>query len=413
MDISGKVIVLGVSGGIAAYRACDLTRELYRRGARQVIPVLTENAEAFVSPLTLQALSMGPIYTDNLGVDDAGVPLHIALAQQGDALLIVPATSSLVGRLAAGIGDDLLTTTFMTFTDKPVVLAPAMNTRMWRHPLFRRNLDTLLALPNVSMVAPTSGLLACGEQGEGHLADQESILRVLYRALHPMAGLFRGMRCVVTAGGTREPVDPVRFLTNRSSGKMGLALADELDAMGASVTLLTSQDSLPVRPYAVEAVESATQLQARLLALFGQTDLTVMCAAVADFRPAQPADHKLKRAELGEHLSLSLTPNPDILAELGQRKRYGQWLIGFAAESRDLAENAQVKLRQKNLDLLVANDISREDIGFHAEDNEVTLMFASGHQEPIAKAPKAAIARQILQRFAGWCLSERLPSLAV
>jgi phosphopantothenoylcysteine decarboxylase/phosphopantothenate--cysteine ligase len=406
MDFSGKTIALGVTGGIAAYRACDLIRELFRRGAQRVPCLMTPSAQAFLTPLTLEALSREPVYTSELSVDAAGIPRHIALAQQADALLIMPATADSLARLAQGRADDPVTTTAITFTDKPVLLAPAMNTRMWRHPLTRANLDILRTTAGYTVVPPCAGHLACGETGDGHLADMEAILRDLYRALHPQAGLYRGVRAMVSAGGTAEAIDPVRLLTNRSSGGMGLALADELHAMGAAVRLVTTRPPAS-RPYAVLPVTTAAEMRATLEAHFEDTDLLLMAAAVADYTPAAPSSHKLKREHLPE-LRLELVRNPDILAGLAARKQAHQCVVGFAAESDDLHAHAAEKRIRKNLDAIVANDISRSDIGFDAPDNEVLVLFRDGSAVPLPRAPKPDIARQLLALLH----EKRLTSLA-
>lgn len=399
MDFSGKTIVLGITGGVAAYRACDLIRELYRRQAQRVICVMTPAAEAFITPLTLQSLSQQPVHRSELAVDASGIPVHITLAQQADAMLILPASTNTLAKLAHGLADNLLTTTAITLTGKPVLLAPAMNTRMWMHPLTQRNLATLEALPDYHVIRPTCGHLACGETGEGHLAEQETVLQALYRVLHPDAGLYQGVKVVVTAGGTQEPIDPVRHISNRSSGKMGIALADELWAMGAEVTLLATEASIPEnRMYPVQAVQSTAQLQVELENRFPDCDMLFMAAAVSDFSVANTAAHKLKRAGK-EVLSLELRQNPDLIAVCGQRKRANQFVVGFAAESQDLLAQAGEKLRRKNLNAIVANDISRPDIGFDTDENEVTVLLPSGETFPLPKAAKPEIAREILREL--------------
>lgn len=397
MDFSGKTIALGITGGIAAYKACDLIRELYRRQAQRVICVMTPSAEAFITPLTLQALSRQPVYTSALAVDAGGVPIHIVLAQQADAFMILPATADSIAKLSHGMADNLVTTTAITFTGKPVLVVPAMNTRMWENPLTVRNVETLRQLPNLTVVEPSDGHLACGETGDGHLADPETILQALYKALHPQTGVYQGIRAIVTAGGTTEPIDPVRVISNRSSGKMGLALADELSAMGADVTLITTRPPGP-RPYPIIAVQTAAEMQQALATRFERTHLLLMAAAVSDFAVENPADKKIKREHTPEP-TLALVSNPDILAELGQRKKPGQVLVGFAAESGDLLENATAKMRRKQLNAIVANDISRSDIGFDSDQNEVTLLFPESPPCPLERAAKSEIARQVLIRI--------------
>lgn len=397
MDFSGKTIALAVTGGIAAYKACDLVRELYRRGAHRVICLMSESAQAFITPLTLQALSRQPVYTSELSVDASGVPIHIVLAQQADALLILPVTADIMAKLAHGLADDLVTTTAISFTDKPVLIAPAMNTRMWNHPVSHQNRQTLQNLAGYTIIEPCSGHLACGETGDGHLADPETILQALYRSLHPHAGLFEGIKALVSAGGTAEPIDPVRVISNRSSGKMGVALADELSAMGAAVTLVTTRPPTG-RLYEVVPVQTAAEMQERLNERFTEADWLLMAAAVADYRPTAPAMQKIKR-EHQEQAQLALVQNPDILAELGAQKRPTQKVIGFAAESQALIQHASAKMERKHLDAIVANDISRADIGFESDENEVTLLFPHAPSILIPQASKAHVARQILTQL--------------
>jgi len=287
------------------------------------------------------------------------------------------------------------------------LIAPAMNTRMWDHPLTRQNLRTLQALPNYTIIEPSSGKLACGETGDGHLADPETILQALYRAIHPHAGLFNGIRAIVTAGGTSEPIDPVRVISNRSSGKMGLALADELAAMGASVTLITTRPP-EGRLYTVIPAKTAEDIRDAIDARFEATDLLLMSAAIADYKPVQPAAHKIKR-EQQTNTTLELTANPDILAELGKRKRSGQWLVGFAAESQDLLKNAAEKFQRKNLDAIAANDISRSDIGFEADQNEMSLLFAQGETVHVPIDRKDRVAQRLLLSIHERLLTPKTP----
>lgn len=395
MDFSGKTIAIGITGGIAAYKACDLIRELYRRGAHRVLAIMTPTAEAFLPQLTVQALSRYPVYASELSVDHQGVPIHIVIAQQADAFLILPATTDTLAKLAQGTADNLVTTTAITFTGKPVLIAPAMNTRMWDHPLTRENLLKLKSVPNYHLVEPTAGSLACGEVGEGHLADQETILQALYKTLHANKGLFAGVKAIVTAGGTTEPIDPVRVISNRSSGKMGLALADELAAMGADVTLITTRPPAS-RNYRVIPAQTAAEMKTTVESIYPETQLVLMAAAISDYAVENTSDRKLKR-EQSPALQLNLTPNPDVLAGLGERKRPDQFLVGFAAESHDLIHNATAKMRRKNLDAIVANDISRSDIGFEADQNEVTVLFPNHPPQILERTSKAEIARQLLR----------------
>ncbi len=416
-QFEGKKIALGICGSIAAYRACDFVRELYRQGASRVMVMMTDTATEFVSPLTFHSLSREPVITNELAMDDIspnpdGTPMHVKIAQEADALVIMPATQNTLSKLAQGLSGDIISTTFMTFTDKPVVIAPAMNTRMWEHPLFKKNLDTLTSLENVSVVTPTSGLLACGETGDGHLAEQDTILMALYKALHPHQNLYKHQKALVTAGGTQEAIDPVRFISNRSSGKMGVSMADELWAMGADVTLIATnavdKAMLRHKPYKIVSVESAEAMQNQVLARSDDQHVIVMAAAVSDYACKDVQEQKIKRDKNNSEavMSLELTSNPDILAELGQRKTdkqlTAQKLIGFAAESENLIENAKAKLEAKNLTAIVANDISRNDIGFDSADNEVVVLHRDEAQQEgyqtiaMSKTSKATIARQVL-----------------
>lgn len=405
MRLEGKTIALGICGGIAAYRACDLIRECYRQGAAKVIPVLSNNAGEFITPLTLQSLSGQTALTSDLSIDTDGTPTHIKLAQEADIFIIMPATVNMIGKMANGLSNCLVSTTFMTFTDKPVLIIPAMNTRMWEHPIFQENLDKLRALSFVEILEPTSGLLACGETGQGHLASQDEMIRAIYKQLHPHRHLFEGLSAIVTAGGTKEAIDPVRSITNKSSGKMGLALADELSAMGADITLVTTVKSVE-RDFNIVTVDSARAMKEALDERFDNTNLVVMAAAVSDYTVTNPSDSKIKRNKQ-ENLTLELTSNPDILAGLGKKKAESnsdQILVGFAAESDNLRENALGKIDRKNLNAIVANDISRNDIGFEADTNEVTIFFKDGKELHLPKASKQDIARQILVNIFQECV---------
>lgn len=399
MRFSGQTITMGVCGGIAAYRACDLLRDLHRAGLGTIYPVLSTNAERFVSPLTLTALGKTPCLQDAWSVDEAGVPWHISLAQRSEALLLVSATANTLAKLAHGLADELLSTTALTFTGKPIVIAPAMNTRMWENPMTQRNVETLKALPTVSFVEPADGLLACGETGTGHIASNELIQLALYKALHPQAGLYAGKKVLVTLGGTQAPLDPVRVLGNRSSGKMGRALADELYAMGAEVTVVTALECNPERPYPQHGATTAEAMRETVLSLADEQDAIFKVAAVSDFVPVEASTTKLKKSAILNHsgeATISLKAAPDILAELGKRKRPDQLLVGFAAETDNLLENAQRKLREKHVDVLVLNDVSRADSGMGHDENEVTLLFPQGEPLAIPRQPKWQVARQLL-----------------
>lgn len=391
----GKRILIGLCGGIAAYKACDIIRQLYREGAETVQIVMTKSAQAFVTPLTLETLSQNPVLTESLENTTDGVPIHIALAQDFDVFLILPATANTVAKLAHGMADDLLSTTAITFTNEPILLAPAMNGRMWANPIFQENLEKFVALPWVDVVPPEWGALACGETSEGKLAQQETILAYLYRMLSTPH--YLNQKIVVTAGGTAEPIDAVRYMTNRSSGKMGLTLADEAWAMGADVTLIHTIPELPARPYETQFVRTVEEMANATHQAFEAANALFMTAAVSDFKALHPETQKIKKQET---LEIALEKTRDILTELGERKRTGQLLIGFAAESQVNKAVLQDKLQRKNLDFLACNDISRADIGFGASHNEIHLLTASGEELHLPKAEKTMIARELLRRVA-------------
>lgn len=394
-------IVLGVCGGIAAYKVCDLIRELYRQGAQTVTALMTPSASAFITPLTLESLTRRPVYQDNAGVmPEDGTPVHIAMAQQHDVMMIVPATANMLAKLAYGMADDIVSTTALTFTGKPIVVAPAMNGRMWTNPAVLRNRATLEAQENMTLVTPQSGVMACGEEGEGKLAPESHLLLSLYQALHPLAGGLQGKRVVITAGGTQEPLDDVRTITNRSSGKMGIALADECYAMGADVTLIhTLGDALPTKPYTTLAATTVVSMADLTIGAFQAADMLVMAAAVSDFTLSKDVVGKVdKRAGSWD---LHLVPTMDILKACSAMKQSHQAVIGFAAEHPLSPEDqggrprAMRKLKEKYLDLMVLNDVSRSDIGFAADDNEVTLLHPDGHVVHVSKRPKFLVAREI------------------
>jgi phosphopantothenoylcysteine decarboxylase / phosphopantothenate---cysteine ligase len=387
--LEGRRIVLGVSGGIAAYKAIDVCRRLVDRGA-YVIPVLTRGATRFVGEATFSALASERAHT-SLFDDDDPIP-HTRLGRSADAVVVAPATARLIGSYAAGISSDLLTATLLAVREgSPVVVAPAMHTEMWEHPAVQDNLATL-ARRGVSIVAPEEGRLAGGDVGKGRLAAPETIVEALEAALGPGRDLA-GLHVLVTAGGTREPIDPVRFVGNRSSGKQGHALAAEAAARGAKVTLVSTVD-LPVPPQAdVVRVETAAEMADAVHAAEASADVVVMAAAVADFRPARVAERKLKKqAGVPE---ITLEPTPDILAGLGTRKRPGQTIVGFAAETDEVRQNAAVKLAAKGIDLIVANDVTAPGAGFEHDTNHVVIMDADGTEREVPMADKRAIARAV------------------
>ena len=386
--LAGKRIVLGVSGGIAAYKAVDICRRLVDAGAH-VIPVMTAGAKHFLGTTTLSALASEPVQT-SLWDEAAPIP-HTALGQSADLVLIAPATARLVGAYAAGLSSDLLTNVLLA-TRAPVIVCPAMHTEMWEHPAVSDNIATLRRR-GVHIVEPDEGRLAGGDSGKGRLASPERIIAEVERVLG--GGALSGVHVVVTAGGTREPIDAVRVIANRSSGKQGYAVAIEALALGARVTLVSTVD-LPIPPgAAVRVVETAAQMQAEVEQLAATADVVIMAAAVADFRPKVAEHGKIKKD--GGVPEILLEPTPDILAGLGARKRPGQTLVGFAAETSDVLANAEAKLRRKNLDLVVANDVGAPHVGFQHDTNAVTILRSDGVVQDIALTDKRSVARAILQ----------------
>ncbi len=385
--LDGRRIVLGVTGGIAAYKAVEVCRRLVDAGAH-VVPVMTKGAEHFIGRTTLSALASEPVQTSLW--DEASPIPHTRLGQTADLVLVVPATARLLGAYAAGLSTDLLTNTLLA-TRAPVIVCPAMHTEMWEHPAVQDNLATLRRR-GVHVVEPDEGRLAGGDSGKGRLASPDRIVAEVERVLGPCD--LDGLHVVVSAGGTREPIDAVRVVANRSSGKQGYAIAAEALARGARVTLVSTVE-LPVPAGAtVRAVETAAQMQAALQELAPAADVIVMAAAVADFRPVSAAAGKIKKdAGVPE---IVLEPTPDILAGLGATKPAGQTLVGFAAETSDLIANAESKLRRKHLDLIVANDVGAPGVGFQHDTNAVTILRAGGDAISISLTDKRAIARAVL-----------------
>jgi phosphopantothenoylcysteine decarboxylase/phosphopantothenate--cysteine ligase len=385
--LEGRRIVLGVSGGIAAYKAIEVCRKLVDRGAH-VVPVLTRGATRFVGTTTFSALASERVHT-SLFDDPDPIP-HTRLGQSADLVVVVPATARVIGSYAAGISNDLLTATLLA-TEAPVVLCPAMHTEMWRHPAVQENIATL-ARRGVHIVLPEEGRLAGGDVGAGRLAPPGTVVDAIEAALG-QARDMSGLRVVVTAGGTREPIDPVRFVGNRSSGKQGHALAAEAVDRGAKVTLVTTA-GLPAPAAAdVVRVETAAEMDEAVRAVASGADVVVMAAAVADFRPAQVADRKLKKRDGVPEIVLE--PTVDILAGLGARKRPGQTLVGFAAETDSVRQNALSKLVAKGADLIVANDVTAPGAGFEHDTNRVVILHADGTEHEVPLADKRAVARAV------------------
>jgi len=391
-------VVLGVSAGIAAYKAVEICRRLVDAGVH-VAPVLTERATRFVGRATFDALGSEP--TQTTVFDEVSPIPHTRLGQSADVVVVAPATADLLARYAAGLADDLLTTTLVA-TAAPVVVCPAMHTEMWEHPAVRANLATL-ASRGVMVVPPEDGRLAGGDVGSGRMAEPstvvDAVLSLLERRRRGAAGAdLAGLRVLVTAGGTREAIDPVRFITNRSSGKQGHAVAAAALRRGAVVVLVTT--SSQPRPAGAEVVEveTAAQMEDAVLARAVGADVVVMAAAVADFRPKAVTDTKLHKADGIPDLVLEATT--DILAELGRRRRPGQVLVGFAAETDDVPERARAKLVAKGVDLMVANDVSAPQVGFDHDTNAVTVFGADGTVTSVPLSDKGAVADAVLDRVA-------------
>jgi len=387
--LAGRHVVLGVSGGIAAYKAVEICRLLGNAGAL-VSPVLTDAAQRFVTPLTFSALAFEPARTS---LWDGPEPSpHTHLGQRADLVVVAPATARLLAAYAAGLSDDLLTATLL-MARGPVLVCPAMHTEMWQHAATRANVATLLSR-GVDVLEPADGPLAAGDVGPGRLREPAEVVAAAERILGATADLA-GRTAVVSAGGTREALDPVRFLGNRSSGRQGHAVADALAARGAAVHLVTTVDR-PVRPgVTVERVTSAAEMEAAVLARAPGADIVVMAAAVADFRPKAVAATKLKKQDGPPEVVLE--PTPDILAELGRRKPPGQVLVGFAAETGDLVARAAAKLRAKQLDLIVANDVTAPGAGFDHDTNVVTLLSADGSGRDLPRLSKALVAEAVVE----------------
>ena len=388
--LEGKRIVLGVSGGIAAYKAVEVCRRLGDAGAH-VLPVLTEGALHFVGRTTFDALGSERAWT-SLWDETHPIP-HTHLGQTADLVLVAPATARVLGLYAGGISDDLLTNVLLA-TRAPVLVCPAMHTEMWEHPSVQDNLR-LLRSRGVHVVEPETGRLAGGDVGAGRLAEPATIVaaadaRLVEEHEHDLTGL----RVLVTAGGTREPIDPVRFIGNRSSGKQGHAVAEEATARGAKVTLVTTTTLPTSASVDVVRVDTAAEMEQAVLSRADQADVIVMAAAVADFRPIDVAGSKIKKT--GGVPQVVLEPTNDILAALGSQRRPGQTIVGFAAETDDLRANAADKLARKGIDLIVANDVSAPGVGFEHDTNAVVILAADGSAHDIALRDKRAIARAIL-----------------
>jgi phosphopantothenoylcysteine decarboxylase / phosphopantothenate---cysteine ligase len=389
------LIALGVTGGIGAYKAVEVARGLQQRG-HEVVAVMTASATKFVGPLTFEAITQRRVVTDQFEPGANADIEHIALASTIDLLVIAPATANIIAKLANGVADDFLSTLYIA-TRAPVLVAPAMNTNMFAHEAVRRNLDTLAAR-GVGFVEPGEGYLACGWIGKGRLAEPDEIVAACEAVLRPQ-GPLKGKRVLVTAGPTYEDLDPVRYIGNRSSGRMGFAIAGEATRRGAEVTLIAGPTSVePPRVGELVRVRSASEMQAAVVARVDAVDVAVLAAAVADYAPADRAPQKISKGD--DTVSITLRKTPDILAELGARRLAsgrGPLLVGFAAETEDVVPRATAKRERKHADLIVANDVSRSDAGFEVDTNAVTIVGPNG-AESLPLQAKTRVAAAILDR---------------
>lgn len=404
--LNGKVIVLGVTGGIAAYKAATLCSRLVQRGA-DVHVIMTESAKQFIPELTLQTLTKNPVYSDTFDERDPSVVSHIHLADLADLVLIAPATANVIGKMAHGLADDMLTTTLLA-TTAPVMISPAMNVHMYTHPAVMANMETLVSR-GVSMIEPGEGLLACGYVGKGRMEEPDTIVDVVERFFRDRGaqsvasnedkassstGILHGKKVVVTAGGTIERIDPVRYITNDSSGKMGFAIAKAAKQLGADVHLIAAHtDKAPPEGIKVERVESAQDMYDAVQRVFEHSDIVVKAAAVADYRPAEAATSKIKKR--GETMTLDLVKTTDILESLGRQKT-SQFLIGFAAETDTVEQFAREKLKRKNCDLIVANDVTQAGAGFGTDTNSVHIFDAEGLVLQLPVMSKEEVAQRLL-----------------
>ncbi|HZV96450.1 MAG TPA: bifunctional phosphopantothenoylcysteine decarboxylase/phosphopantothenate--cysteine ligase CoaBC [Candidatus Nitrosocosmicus sp.] len=393
MALGGRELILGVTGSIAAYKAVYLLRELVRLGARVTV-VRTAHAERFVGDLTWRTLSGRPVLADLFDPQSGEAVEHVAIAERADAVVVAPATANLLAKAAHGLADDFLTTVLLAARG-PVLMVPAMDGGMWDHAAVSANVATLRER-GVVVLEPDAGALASGLSGKGRLPEVDAIVEALERLLTPARDL-EGERFLVTSGPTREPIDPVRYLSNRSSGKMGHAITTAALRRGAAVTLISGPTALTPPPGATFVpVQTAEEMREAALQHLGSATVVIKAAAVADYRVASPAGQKIK-SKKDEGLTLDLVPNPDILRELAARKGR-TFLVGFAAETNDLRRNAQTKLAAKGIDLLVANDVSRKGIGFEADDNQVVLLDRWGGEIELPMMSKIAVADAILDR---------------
>lgn len=392
--LKGKKIVLGITGSIAAYKACMIIRGLIKKGA-EVQVVITPAGKEFITPITLSALTQKPVVSDFFSQRDGTWHSHVALGLWADAMLIAPCTASTLGKMATGVADNMLITTYLSMK-APVFIAPAMDLDMYAHPTTQQNLERLRSFGN-HVIEPQSGFLASGLEGKGRMEEPEKIVDVLDEFFEEKDLL--GKHILITAGPTYEKIDPVRFIGNYSSGKMGFALAEECARRGADVTLIAGPVGLKTLHRRIRRidVESCNEMHDAAIPAFSQCHAAILCAAVADFRPEAVAEQKIKR--VGDTLDLHLVPNPDIAAALGQLKRADQVMVGFALETNDEVQNAESKLKKKNLDFIVLNSLRNEGTCFRSDENQISIISAQGRQD-FEKKPKAEVATDIINELA-------------
>ena len=394
MNLTGKKVVLGVTGGIAAYKSAEVVSRLRHIGA-SVHVIMTENATRFVSPLTFQTLSANPVVTDTFAAPEYWNVEHVALAKLADVFVIAPATANILAKMAVGIADDMLSTTVLA-TKAPILAAPAMNTGMWTAEATRKNVE-ILRNRGVSFIGPDTGILACGDEGAGRMSEPSEIVSRIEAVLSKKTDM-NGLNVLITAGATRERLDPVRFLTNDSSGKMGFALAEAARDRGADVTLVKGSTTAPLPTgIPVKEIESATDLLQVMQKEAPSKDIVIQAAAVADYRPANRSETKIKK-KAGEPMIIAMEENPDIAKTIGKAKNSGQIFVGFAAETDHLLEHAAAKLSAKNLDMIVANDVTKAGAGFNTDTNIATLITRN-KTEDLPLMSKRMLADVILDRI--------------
>ncbi len=391
--LKGKKIVLGITGSIAAYKSCLIIRELVKRGA-EVQVVITPAGKEFITPITLSALTQKPVISEFFSQRDGTWHSHVALGLWADAMLIAPCTASTLGKMANGIADNMLITTYLSMK-APVFIAPAMDLDMYAHPTTQQNMERLKGFGN-HIIEPQSGFLASGLEGKGRMEEPEKIVEALDLFFEEKD--LQGKRIMITAGPTYEKIDPVRFIGNYSSGKMGFALAEECARRGADVTLIAGPVNVQCAMSNIHRidVESCQQMYDAAMSSFSKMDAAILCAAVADFRPEEVADQKIKR--VGQTMDIHLIPNPDIAASLGKTKRKGQVLVGFALETNDEQQNAQQKLEKKNLDFIVLNSLRNEGTCFKSDENQISIISRNS-QKDFMKKPKSEVASDIIDEL--------------